>query len=230
MDKDKVTIRTYFKYENGRRYHGLKAEFPFPNDAEGQHHHDCLHSIWRNIQGNKLFSSPVLPFKKNSKVLDFATRSGIWVLELQELYPQAQITGMDPSDMQCFEGPCFIHHDLETDWPFSPKQDFNFIHAQALGGLIADWERFYRNAFDHLVPGGWIEIKENDLRLFSDNDDPLPTEVAKWQDLIDEAAEKFGKKVNVACFQKEMMEKAGFIKVKEQVVKVSFCPFQCMTI
>lgn len=128
---------------------------------------------------------------------------------------------MDPSDMQCSEGRCFIHHDLEGgDWPFSSKQAFHFIHAQSLAGLIADWEGFYRNAFRHLVSGGWLEIKENDLRLFSDNDCPLPTETGKWLDLMETAAEKFGKKINVASLQKELMERAGFVDVKEQVFKV----------
>lgn len=130
---------------------------------------------------------------------------------------------MDPSDMQCSQTKWFIHHDLEGDWPFSARQGFHFIHAQSLAGLIGDWESLYRNAFHHLVPGGWLEIKENDLRLFSDSGDPLPGELNRWQDLMGEAAEKFGKRVNVATMQRELMERAGFVDVKEQVFKVWIC-------
>lgn len=222
MDKTWLSTRVNHSYENGRRYHGFKAEFPFPNDTEGQHHYDCLHSIWRGILDNQLFSAPILPLKKNTKVLDLATRSGAWVLEFQEIYPQVRVTGMDSSDMQCSEGRCFVHHDLEGNWPFSSRQAFHFIHAQSLAGLIADWEGLHRNAISHLVPGGWLEVKENDLRLFSDSDDPMPAEVKRWQDLMDEAAEKFGKRMNVASLQRELMERAGFVEVKEQVLKVGF--------
>lgn len=147
-----------------------------------------------------------------------------------EQHSKACITAMDPTYMH-FEGRQFVHHDLEGDWPFSSKKAFHFIHAQSLGGLIADWDGFYRNAYKHLVPGRWLEVRENDIRLFcSDDDDDAVLDrqapaVKQWQELMEQAAEKFGKRINVAGMQRELMERAGFVEVKEQVFKFSSVQF-----
>jgi hypothetical protein len=128
---------------------------------------------------------------------------------------------MDPTYMQRTDWTWLVHHDLEGDWPFSAKQAFHLTHAQSLGGLLADWQGFYRNAYKHLVPGGWLEVKEYDIRLCSDDGDSgVPDAVRQWQELLEEAAEKFGKSINVAGKQREWMERAGFVEVKEQVSKV----------
>lgn len=101
MQKNWLATRVNYSYKNSRRYHGFKAEFPFPNDKGGRHHYGALHYIWRSILDNALFLAPLpQPLKKNTKVLDFATRSGSWTLDFEELHPQARITGLDPSDMQ----------------------------------------------------------------------------------------------------------------------------------
>jgi hypothetical protein len=129
---------------------------------------------------------------------------------------------MDPTymspDLQYFE-----HHELEGDWPFTAKQAFHLIHAQSLGGMIADYDKFYANAFQHLLPGGWLEVWENDLRFFTDNaqDETRLVALREWEALMHEAAAKFGKRVNVAAEQKELMHSAGFVQVDEQIFKVS---------
>jgi hypothetical protein len=133
---------------------------------------------------------------------------------------------MDPSYMQRVDWRELLHHDLEGEWPFSAKQAFHLIHAQSLGGLLADWEGFYQNAYKHLVPGGWLEVKDHDIWLCSDDGDcGVPDAVRQWQELLEEAAEKFGKRINVAAKQREWMEGAGFVEVKEQVFKVAPPPF-----
>ncbi|KAL4814355.1 hypothetical protein BDW67DRAFT_186739 [Aspergillus spinulosporus] len=44
----------------------------------------------------------------------------------------------------------------------------------------------------------------------------------KWEKLMAEAAEKFGKPSNLAEKHKALMERAGFIEVQEQVYKRPF--------
>ncbi|KAL4979643.1 hypothetical protein BDW66DRAFT_126900 [Aspergillus desertorum] len=58
-----------------------------------------------------------------------------------------------------------LHQDLEGKWPLTAKEAFHLIHGEALGGLLHDWDGFSANAFKHLVPGGWVEIRELDLRF-----------------------------------------------------------------
>ena len=73
MNKDGLEARgnrVNHTYENGRRYHGFKAEFPFPNDEESQGHFEHLRTLWERILDNELFSAPIiLPLLKNSNVL-----------------------------------------------------------------------------------------------------------------------------------------------------------------
>ncbi|KAJ5789949.1 uncharacterized protein N7518_006960 [Penicillium psychrosexuale] len=118
--------------------------------------------------------------------------------------PAPRLTGMDLTDMSP-DLPYFEHHELEGDWPFTTKQAFHLIHAQSLGGVITDYDRFYANAFRHLLPGG--------ARLLA---------LREWEALIHEAAAKFDKRINVAAEQKELMHSAGLVQVDEQIFKVPF--------
>ncbi|GFF33395.1 hypothetical protein IFM46972_03878 [Aspergillus udagawae] len=224
MQKAWLEARNNHTYENGLRYHGCKGEFPFPDDKAAQESHSALNYLWRMVLDGKLFVAPLpTPLKRNHKVLDFATRSAEWIGDFHDSdeHAGARLTAMDPTYMQRTDWTWLVHHDLEGDWPFSAKQAFHLIHAQSLGGLLVDWEGFYQNAYKHLVPGGWLEVKEHDIRLCSDDgDSDVPDAVRQWRELLEEAAEKFGKRINVAGKQQEWMERAGFVEVREQVFKV----------
>ncbi|KAJ5514111.1 hypothetical protein N7463_003663, partial [Penicillium fimorum] len=149
--------------------------------------------------------------------LEFATRSGSWtIMAIDRHRPAPRLTGMDLADMspdiQYFE-----RHELHGDGPFIIKQAFHLIHAQSLGGVITDYDRFYTNAFRHLLPGEWLEVWENDLRFFTDNaqDEARLVALREWETLIHEAAAKVDKRINVAAKQKELMYSAGFVQVDE---------------
>ena len=135
--------------------------------------------------------------------------------------PAPRLTGMDLTDMSP-NLPYLERHELEGDWPFTTKQAFHLIHAQSLGGMITDYDRSYANAFRHLLPGGWLEVWENDLHFFTDNaqDEARLVALREWEALIHEAAVKFDKRINVAAEQKELMHSAGFVQVDEQIFKV----------
>ena len=49
----------------------------------------------------------------------------------------------------------FIIEDAEDEWIGAP---YDYIHIRTLMGAIKDWPRLLTNAFNHLNPGGWIEI------------------------------------------------------------------------
>jgi predicted methyltransferase len=61
-----------------------------------------------------------------------------------------------------------VHHELEGTWPFTARQAFHYIRGFALGGVIADYDGLYRNAYKHLLPGGWFEVRDHDLQFFVD--------------------------------------------------------------
>lgn len=123
----------------------------------------------------------------------------------------------------------FYVDDIESPWTWSPHEAFDYIHGRGMGGSVADWPQLYTSIFENLKPGGWVEMQEYEAWISSD-DDPELTKAPNtklWQELVDEASTKFGKRMNVASEQKRWIEEAGFGDVREDVVKVSslFLPF-----
>src|SRR4051794_18689006 len=82
-------------------------------------------------------------------------------IDFADLYPNAEILGVDLSPIQPAWVPpnCrFVIDDVESEWPYREK--FDVIHARTLCGSIRDWPRLYQQIFDHLKPGGWVEFQE----------------------------------------------------------------------
>ncbi|KAL4970443.1 uncharacterized protein BDV14DRAFT_163268 [Aspergillus stella-maris] len=118
-----------------------------------------------------------------------------------------------------------IHEDLEGPWSFTAKQAFHLIHGEALGSSLTDWKGLYTNVIKHLVPGGWVEVLEHDLAFYPRECKEEEMEgkwdaAREWQGLIDEAAKKFGKRINMGSKQKALMEEAGLAEVQEQIFKI----------
>lgn len=109
--------------------------------------------------------------------------------------------------------------DFESDWLY--KNKFDFIHGRELEGCVADEERLFRQAFEHLRPGGYLEWVGAYAWFFSDDGTDEKAEYTKkWLKLFHEAAGKFGKSFETAPTWKEKMEKVGFVDVKQTVFKV----------
>ncbi|KAE8378075.1 hypothetical protein BDV26DRAFT_262222 [Aspergillus bertholletiae] len=225
-DLEYLRIRNDHTWENGRRYHGHKSEFPFPDDRR-----TTAGIVWPDLTGRKPFVAPLnLPLKKNTKILDIAARGGAWLYSLQDsddgIYSKARLTGLEPAWMVGDAGPAWLlHRDLEGPWPFTAKEAFHLIHSEALGGLLKDWDGFYTNVFKHLVPGGWVEIREHNLKFCPREGKEKEMEgkwdaIQQWSELMDEAAEKFGKKINMGAKQKELMEQTGLVDIQEQIFKI----------
>ncbi|RDW78907.1 class I SAM-dependent methyltransferase [Aspergillus mulundensis] len=223
-DLERLRRRNDHTWENGRRYHGHEDEFPFPDDFE-----TTAGMVWSFLPDKRPFIAPLsLPLKRGTKVLDVAARSGAWLYSLldSDIYGDARVTGIEPAWMVKETGPAWLlHRDLEGPWPFTAKEAFHLIHGEALGGLLVDWEGFYSNVYKHLVPGGWVEIREHDLRFHPRQGKEEEMEgkwdaIREWSALLDEAARRFGKQINMGTRQKELMEQAGLVEVQEQMFKV----------
>ncbi|KAI9737927.1 MAG: hypothetical protein M1834_009297 [Cirrosporium novae-zelandiae] len=218
-----------YKYENGRRYHAYHAgEYIIPNDELEQERMDLHHHIHRLVLSGALFRAPIK--SDPNRVLDIGTGTGIWAIDFADEFPSAVVIGTDLSPIQPSWVPpncIFEIDDCESDWPDEwARQPFDFIHARSLAGSIRDHSRLLSQAFDNLAPGGWMEMQDFEVWIHTDDDTIQKAKwIRQWQEQLEEASIKFGKRMNVASEYKGWMIKAGFEDVTDDIYKCPLSPW-----
>ncbi|GME36957.1 Methyltransferase domain-containing protein [Neofusicoccum parvum] len=216
-----------YRYEHGRRYHAFREDsYWLPNDEDEADRLDLQHHVWRLTLDGSLHAAPV-PLDVND-VLDVGTGSGIWAIEFADENPSAQVIGTDLSAIQPEWVPpnvSFLVDDAEREWDFDGKK-FDFIHARMLCLGMHNWKRFIQQCYDHLKPGGWIELQEGQLPTRCDdgsvtNDDPLQ----KWTILVHEAAGRCGIDTLASDKFSQQMKEQGFLNITEQTVHYAQKPY-----
>ncbi|KAL4971038.1 class I SAM-dependent methyltransferase [Aspergillus stella-maris] len=208
-----------YQYENGRRYHAYRqGEYMFPNDDREQERLELHSHICNMALGGELHRAPLKPGV--NKILDLGTGTGA-------LYPEAVVIGTDLSPIQPTWVPpnCrFEIDDYELAWNF--PHPFNYIHMRGIEGSVKNFHRLFEQAHQNLNTGGWFEICDFTVGVFSDDDSAeKATNMRRWRDLLVEASQKFGKEFSVAKKYKQWMIDAGFKSVREEIYKVPFSPW-----
>ena len=209
-----------FEFENGRRYHAFQAgRYAFPNDEEELNRMDLENHLFFMLLGEKLHHAPL---KSPQRILDLGTGTGIWAIEIADQYPSAAVVGTDLSPVQPTMVPPnlkFEIDDFEQEWTFQ-KDSFDFIHWRLLLASVSDYPKLFRQAFQHMKPGGYMEIHEVDPGQCCD--DGTVTEDSssvRWSQLFYEGCKKAGRPIPPIGSYKVMMESAGFVDIKEQILK-----------
>ncbi|GJD05309.1 TAM domain methyltransferase [Colletotrichum higginsianum] len=170
----------HYQYENGRRYHAYRAgQYLLPNDDKEQERLDMTHHVFLLTLKGELCATRL---QNPQNILDIGTGTGIWAIEVGDLFPSAQVIGTDLSPIQPDWVPpnvCFEIDDATLEWTF-PKNHFDFIHARTLAGAVKDWPALLRQCYEHCRPGGRVEISEGRANFFCD-DDTLGEDTATWQ-------------------------------------------------
>jgi hypothetical protein len=73
--------------------------------------------------------------------------------------------------------------DVSQDWDLDTK--FDLIHVRMLGDF-AEKEKLLQACFDHLNPGGWVELTEWIVDLQSPNRSLEGTAFKRWNELLAE--------------------------------------------
>lgn len=109
--------------------------------------------------------------------------------------------------------------DFEAEWLYHTP--FDFIHARELEGCISDDNKLFRQALQHLVPGGYFELQAVAAPFLSDDGTSEKAVNAQlWLKTLCEASAQFGKPIDCATSWKARLEAVGFTDVQEEIRKV----------
>jgi len=119
----------------------------------------------------------------------------------------------------------FVIDDVEDDWLY-PYNHFDFIHLRCLSGSIKDWNRLYRQAYQRLKPGSWIQHLETSMPLTS-SDMSIDGDhiMRRWSEVLGNCGNEIGKTFRVVDQAAERMRAAGFEDVQERWYKVPVGPW-----
>lgn len=134
-----------------------------PKDAlEDQRLNYQHHALYKTISNHYL--APLTPTSAQT-ILDVGAGTGIWPVEMSNLFPQAHIIGVDvalsslprPLSPTCV----FIQANILQGLPF-PDAQFTFTHQRLLVAAIPalQWPRVVQELVRVTRPGGWIELLE----------------------------------------------------------------------
>ncbi|KAL8651681.1 MAG: hypothetical protein Q9226_004600 [Calogaya cf. arnoldii] len=215
-----------YRWENGRRYHSYRdGAYWGPNDETHNDQQDIAHHAWRLALNNKLHLAPV---HNPERILDVGTGTGIWAIEMAELFPDAQVVGTDLSPIQPTWVPpncIFEVDDVTMEWTYR-KDSFDFIHSREMFGSIADWDEYFRQCYLHLKPGGCVEALERGVKPVSDDGTVGPDHFwTTWGNTVLSIGETWGKGFNAWEILKERMEAAGFVDVVQVPMKWPIGPW-----
>lgn len=211
-----------YREENGRTYHAYKdGKYVMPNDELEQERLDLQHHLFLITFDDRLYLSPAGKHgHQMHHVLDVGTGTGLWALDFADEHPEAKVIGVDLSPIQTDLVPTNLHYqvdDLEDTWEFG--DNFDFIYSRMMTASFANWPRFFKQAYDNLNPGGWLELA--DICPVTSDDGTLEDDMpmAKWVTQLLDGTRMIGRPFDGAMKYKEQMEAQGFQNVTQLVYK-----------
>jgi len=131
------------------------------------------HQIWQILCNGQLLTAP---HSQATSLLDLGCGSGVWTAAIARNFPEINVFGVDitpPANDFGLPNLTFVTADMEQTWEFAREQrdGCDLIVARVLVSAIRDWPALIRRCFEHLKPGGWIEIPDISIGTFSDSFD-----------------------------------------------------------
>jgi hypothetical protein len=107
----------------------------------------------------------------------------------------------------------FLVDDAEDVWL---GKTYDYVHIRMLSGAIKDWPGLLDKAFNHLNPGGWIELTEFEVWLHSYNNSlHRAPDIQTWQEGLREAAAMIGRRFDVAVNLEDWVRQSNFTDVTQ---------------
>ncbi|KAM0353159.1 hypothetical protein ACHAO7_000080 [Fusarium culmorum] len=211
------SIREYHVI-NGRGYH-RDEKYYLPSDEHESERLDLQnHQLLLTFSGKRYFAPNAETAKR---VLDIGTGTGIWAVEFADEHPHAEVFGIDIAAIQpAFVPPncTFEIDDAEKQWTWT--KPFDYIFVRLMSGSISDWDKFTRQCFANLDPGGWLEVIDPAFPAKSDDGTLKPdSPLHKWDELTVKGAEALGRPFSEAVNHETRLKEQGFINVTRKAFK-----------
>lgn len=113
--------------------------------------------------------------------------------------------------------------DAEDEWSFSQK--FDFIHMRAILTCFMDPKAVFKQAYDALEPGGYLELRDPIMPFQFLTPPPEGCALKEWGDKIIEAAARTGRHWTNAEHYGQWLEELGCVNVVETRAMVGLNPW-----
>ncbi|EXJ82370.1 hypothetical protein A1O3_06183 [Capronia epimyces CBS 606.96] len=176
---------------------------------------------WAQVTG-KMLSSPFGPGRH--QVLDLATGTGRWVLEMAYKHQQSRFIGTDIISLFPMSGlydTRFLNEDVNGPWRWE-KGYFDLIHMRDPMFVVQDWPCLVANIFTSVKPGGWVELSCTSLKPVMVQGPELspPRYKDGFLELCDTlvaASKAYGTPMDCVAFFSQYLKDAGFVDVVEDI-------------
>lgn len=192
-----------------------------PRDEREMERIDMSHTKYHLLLNHNRYLAPI--GEKPQHILELGAGTGTWSIDMADDFPSATVKGVDIAPIQPnFVPPnCFFEiDDIESEWTYR-KDSFDFIFARDLLFAIRDWPKLIKQSYEHLQPGGWLEL-ESIYGILGCDDGTLPEAGSFYQydRLVQQAARDFGTPLDDPGRWAQWFEEAGFEMVAEKRFKV----------
>ncbi|KAK7894192.1 hypothetical protein LTR67_005950 [Exophiala xenobiotica] len=206
----------------GRRYAAYGQHFyGLPIDEQEQERNDLQHCKILLLYEGRLHLAPMTAHPQN--ILDLGTGNGTWAIQMADTYPSASVIGVDLAAVQPNWVPpnlSFEILDVESEWMY-PKGRYDLIHGRELIFAIRDWPGLISQAYDHLRPGGYLELAVTLPQVNCDDGTCPPESCYREMSKVHfEIAEAMGIDGLAAKKWKTHFEARGFEDVHERIFKI----------
>jgi ubiquinone/menaquinone biosynthesis C-methylase UbiE len=212
-----------YQLVGGRR---VAADIPYllPKDVEDANRLDFQHFMLRAALGS-LYAPPL---RSPKTILDVATGTGRWAIDMAHMFPRAVVTGFDliPPPADDAEGQAydpgtrpanytFVGGDFFEGLPF-PSNHFDFVHQRLVyaGVPAGKWLPLIAELVRVTKPGGYVELVEGFILI-----DAGPATTTIQQACI-ELTKHRHIDITIGCTLGSMLIHAGIHDVQQRAVYI----------